>query len=57
VRGGGEEVRITCTNKDAQVVVHGRNAKEGKVRSREAQSFGWENVKEVGGTVESFSPI
>jgi hypothetical protein len=40
VRGGGEEVRITCTSKDAQVVVHGRNAKEGKVRSREAQSFG-----------------
>jgi hypothetical protein len=51
VRGGGGEVGVTSATKGAEVIIHRRGAKEGKVRRREAQGFGWKDVEEVGGSV------
>ena len=47
MRCGGGCVGIARATKNAEVVVHRRSAKKGKVRCREVKCFGWENVQQV----------
>jgi len=57
VGGGGRQVRVTFAAKDANVVVGGHGAKEGSVWCGEPERVGGQNVKKVGGCLQSFDPV
>jgi hypothetical protein len=57
VGGGGGEIRIAGTAKRAQIVIGGKSAMEGKVRSAHAKGFGGEAIDDEGGSGKSINPV
>jgi hypothetical protein len=55
-RSGGD-VRITCTTKDAEVLVRGCGAKESEMRAGSTDHLRGETVQQIHGDVEPLSPI
>jgi hypothetical protein len=54
---GGGDVRITCTTKDAVVLVRGCEGKESDMKADSTGRLRWETVQQIHGGVEPLSPI
>jgi hypothetical protein len=54
---GGSDVRITCTIKDAEVLVRGCRAKESDMRVGNTDCLRGETVQQIHSGVEPLSPI
>ena len=52
----GRQVRVTFATKITKVIIGGRGAEEG-VRRPRLEHFGWQNVKQVSGCLQSFDPV
>jgi hypothetical protein len=57
MRRGGGDVRITCTIKDANVLIRGREAKESDMRADNTDHLCGEIVQQIHDGVEALSPI
>ena len=55
--GYGCEVWITQAAKDSQMIISRLGAEQGEVWCSEVEGFGWGDVQQMGGGVESLCPI
>jgi hypothetical protein len=54
---GGDDVRITCTTEDAEVLIRGCEAKESDMRAGSTDHLHGETVQQIHGGVEPLNPI
>jgi hypothetical protein len=54
---GGDDVRITCTTEDAEVLVRGCGAKESDMRADNTDRLCGDTVQQIHDGVEPLSPI
>ena len=57
VRCGGRDVGIAGAPKDSKVIIGARGGKESKVRCRSANRLGRKAIGQVGGGMQSLSPV
>jgi hypothetical protein len=54
---GGDDIRITCTTEDANVLIRGCEAKESDMRADNTYRLRGETIQQICGGVEPLSPI